>query len=104
MTPALVKVSVFLSYPHPDDVYLLFLTKTGMIIGLHPTDQRSIVRQPLLYADLRTKKAALKGQLLCCFHFGSENQPSEIAPTGQVPAQDPQSMQASASMLYWVSP
>lgn len=29
---------------------------------------------------------------------------SEIAPTGQFPAQDPQEMHASASILYWLSP
>ena len=62
------------------------------------------LRGAFLRTESHTKKAALKGQLLCCFHFRSEDQPSEIAPTGQVPAQDPQSMQASASMLYWVSP
>jgi hypothetical protein len=32
------------------------------------------------------------------------NYASVIAPTGHVPSQAPQSMQASASMLYWESP
>jgi hypothetical protein len=29
---------------------------------------------------------------------------SSMAPMGQAPAQEPQEMQVSASMLYWVSP
>ena len=49
MIPGLVRVSVFLSYPHPNGVYLLISTKSGTIKGLRPTDHRSIVRQPLTF-------------------------------------------------------
>ena len=37
------------------------------------------------------------------FHIRT-NQPWEMAPVGQVSAQEPQSMQEPASMTYWVSP
>ena len=61
---------------------------------------RHITQSPAFQALLSIKKQRRTRRR--CFFVA--NQPWEMAPTGQVSEQAPQSMQASSLMTYWESP